>query len=70
MKIGKAVFVLVIILLFVLAFIDLKSTDNEIVYNKPTENNNIEKEPGFEAVFTVIILLAVKYIITHYKEKY
>ena len=68
MNIKKIAVALIIVLAVMLAFIDLDNTGNEIKSAKPIEKN-IEKEPGFGAVFAVIGLLTAKYIITRYKEK-
>jgi len=64
----KVILALAILLVIVLASIDLKDTDNEAKSDRLIKNADIEKEPGFEAVFVIIILLATKYIITRYKD--
>jgi len=71
MNIKKIAIAIAIILIVVLAFIDLKDTDNKTASDKPA-NGDVKKEPGFEAVFVVVALFAARYTIAHiihYKEK-
>jgi hypothetical protein len=37
--------------------------DNEIKSDGITENNTVKKEPGFEAVFVIVGLLAVVWLV-------
>ncbi|MCK5123121.1 MAG: hypothetical protein KAQ87_03160 [Candidatus Pacebacteria bacterium] len=68
MNIKKIAWVIAIVLIIVLAFNDFKDADNKTESDKPT-NEDVKREPGFEAVFVVIALFAAKYIITRHKEK-
>ena len=60
MNIREIAVMLAIIAILISAAICLRNTDdNEIKSDRHTKDDNIEREPGFEAVFTILALLAV-----------
>ena len=59
MNIREIAVMLAIIAILISAAICLRDNDdNEIKSDIPTKDDNIEREPGFEAVFTIVALLA------------
>ena len=66
LNLRKALVILTIIILLTPAIICLRNSDNEGLRSDKSTNNNTEKVPGFEAVFTVIIVLAV---VCHFSRK-
>ena len=68
MDIKKIAIALAIVLVVVSAFIDFKDADNEITSDRPTEDDNVEREPGFEAVFAIIVLLVVACLFSRKRE--
>jgi len=70
-NVKKIAWVIAIVLIVVLAFNDFKDADNKTESDKPI-NEDVKREPGFEAVFVVIALFTARYIIARiirYKKK-
>jgi hypothetical protein len=59
----KITVAIAILLIITSAIISLSDMDNEIKSDGITENNTVKKEPGFEAVFVIVGLLAVVWLV-------
>ena len=57
-----------VLIIFALAFIYFEDVD-EPLRRDDDDVNNIGGKPGFGAVFIVLALLTIRYIIMHYKKK-